>query len=175
MPRIPTVERGNAQGDALKEYDNQIEKHGRITNMKKTLLNDVPSFKVLMEWYPLRDRVAEIIGDFGVNVFSHAISSQNKCLICSTFFRRILKDGGFDPDNLVLGKREQLLADYGAACVNMPVVVDDALFARMKEEFSDSEIVLLTAFAGMMIATNLINNALQVELDEYLISYAKRN
>lgn len=175
MARIPIINYQDLVGEAKSEYDAQIKAHGRITNMKKTLLHHVPTFKVLMEWYPLRDQVAEVVGEFGVNVFSHAISSENDCIICSTFFRRILKDAGFDPDNLVLGKREQLLADYGRACVNKPTVVSKELFSRMKEEFSDSEIVLLTGFAGMMIATNLINNALEVELDEYLTSYARRN
>lgn len=175
MARIPMVEYEDATPEAKKEYDGQIAQHGRITNMKKTLLHHVPSFKVLMEWYPLRDMVAEIVGDFGVNVYSHAISTANNCLICSTFFRRIIKDAGYDPDNLVLPEREQLLVEYGRACVAQPTVVGDELFARMKEHFDDSQIVLLTTFAGMMIATNLINNALKVDLDGYLDSYAKRN
>jgi len=48
------------------------------------------------------------------------------------------------------------------------------LFAELKHLFTEYEIVTLTAFAGLMIATNLINNALKVELDEYLIQYTKR-
>src|SRR5690554_2881935 len=132
MPRIPMIEYKNASPQAKKEYDKQIVKHGRITNMKKTLLNDVKRFQVLMEWYPLRDRLADIVGDFAVNVFCHAISSLNNCLICSSFFRRLLKDEGFDPDNLELDQTCQLLADYGKACVNQPTVVSDELFNRMK-------------------------------------------
>ncbi len=174
MARIKMVEYEDASGEAKQEYDAQVNAHGRITNMKKTLLNHVPSFRVLMEWYPLRDEVAQVVGDFATDVYCHAISSQNNCLICSTFFRKILKDNGRDPDKLTLNEDEQLLADYGRACVNQPTVIDDALFARMKNRFSDSEIVLLTSFAGMMIATNLINNALEVQLDSYLDSYAKR-
>ncbi len=173
--RISILEREHLSGEALKGYDEQVAAHGRITNMKKTLLHDVPSFNVLMEWYPLRDRVAAVVGDFATDVFCHAISSQNNCLICSTFFRRILKDNGRDPDNLVLDETERLLADFGTACVIQPVKVDDKLFARMKARFSEQEIVMLTAFAGQMIATNLVNNALEVPLDEYLIAYSKKN
>ncbi len=172
--RISILERENLSGEALKGFDEQVAAHGRITNMKKTLLHDVPSFNILMEWYPLRDRVAAVVGDFATDVFCHAISSQNNCLICSTFFRRILKDNGRDPDNLMLDETEQLLADFGRACVIQPVKVDDELFARMKARFSEQEIVMLTAFAGQMIATNLINNALEVPLDEYLIAYSKK-
>lgn len=173
--RVSMKERGDLTGEALACYDEQVAAHGRITNMKKTLLNDVPSFKILMEWYPLRDRVAAVVGDFATDVYCHAISTANNCLICSTFFRRILRDNGRDPDNLVLNETEQLLADFGRACVNQPVTVSDELFGRMKARFSEQEIVMLTAFAGQMIATNLVNNALDVPLDEYLISYSKKN
>ncbi len=168
------IDYNTASKEAREEYDKQVKQHGRITNMKKTLLNHVPSFRVLMEWYPLRDELVKVVGEYATNIFAHAISSANNCLICSTFFRKILKDFGKDPDNLVFDETEQLLVDYAEACVSQPAAVDNALFARIKARFHDKEIVLLTTFAGMMIATNLINNALEVELDEYLISYTKR-
>ena len=69
---------------------------------------------------------------------------------------------------------EKLLVEYGRACVNHPAVVSDDLFNRMRARFSESEIVLLTSFAGMMIATNLINSALEVPLDSYLDYYVKK-
>ncbi len=174
MTRIKMVDYLTASVKAREEYDKQIKQHGRITNMKKTLLNHIPSFRVLMEWYPLRDEVCALVGEYAVNVYAHAISSANNCLVCSTFFRKILKDFGKNPDALEFDQTERLLVDYGIACAAQPVMVDDELFARMKRRFSDSEIVLLTAFAGMMIATNLINNALEVQLDSYLESYTKR-
>lgn len=173
MPRVKMIEYDKANEVQRDEYDNQVAAHGRITNMKKTLLNHIPSFKILMEWYELRDMVANIVGSFATDVFAYSVSAENDCLICSTFFRRILKDNGYDPDNLKLQPREQLLADFGRACVGKAHVSDE-LFARMKERFGDSEIVLLTTFAGQMIATNLINTALQVPLDDYLTPYTKR-
>ena len=162
--------------DAKKEYDAQVTSHGRITNMKQTLLHSVPSFKVLMEWYPLRDEVVKIVGEFVCNAYAYAISDDNDCLICSTFFRRLLKESGHDPDNLDYqpDSDSALLMEYARACTAKPTDVSDVLFERMRKRFSEEQIVLLTAFAGMMIATNLINNALNVPLDDYLIPYTKR-
>jgi hypothetical protein len=37
--------------------------------------------------------------------------------------------------------------------------------------FTDQQIVALTAFGAMMVATNVVNNALEVDLDEYLMGY----
>ena len=51
---------------------------------------------------------------------------------------------------------------------------EDPHFASIPGKFTDEQIVLLTAFAGMLIATNLINNALEVELDDCLQPYTKR-
>jgi hypothetical protein len=174
MSRISIPNYEDLSSDAKKEYDGQIKKHGRITNMKKTLLHSVPAFRVLMEWYPLRDEAVKIVGEFPLNVFAYSISYGNDCLICSTFFRKILKDNGQDPDNLNLDDDSKLLMEYGNACIKKPVLVSDDLFRRMRLRFNEEQIVLLTAFAGMMIATNLINNALNVELDDYLTTYTKK-
>ncbi len=174
MARISLTDYDKASLEVKKEYDDQISKHGRITNMKRTLLHSVPAFKVLMDWYPLRDEVVKVVGEFATNVYAYSISYDNHCLICSTFFRKILRDNGHDPDNLNLGETEELLMEYGKACVDQPTFVSDELFARMRKRFNEEQIVLLTAFAGMMIATNLINNALDVDLDDYLDLYTKK-
>jgi hypothetical protein len=41
----------------------------------------------------------------------------------------------------------------------------------MASFFSPEQIVALTTFAGMMIVSNLVNNALEVDLDQYLYEY----
>lgn len=174
MARIQPVEYSEASIAAKEQFDDQIGKHGRITNMKRTLLHSIPAFHALMEWYPLRDSVSEFIGDDGVNYFCHAISSQNSCLICSTFFRKIIIDSGKDPDKLELTEKEELLIKFGRHCVKDAEEIDDELFNNLRKYFNDEQIVLLTAFAGLMIATNLINNVLKVDLDEYLESYTRR-
>jgi len=176
MSRITIPAYESLSAEAKKEYDAQVKSHGRITNMKKTLLHSLPSFKVLMEWYPLRDEVVKIVGEFACNAYAYAISNDNNCLICSTFFRRLLKESGHDPDNLDYepDPDSALLMEYARTCTAKPADVSDPLFERMKARFSEEQIVLLTAFAGMMIATNLINNALHVPLDDYLVPYTKR-
>ncbi len=49
----------------------------------------------------------------------------------------------------------------------------DDLYARLAALFTDEQIVALTAFGAMMVATNVFNNALEVDLDEYLMEYRK--
>ncbi|MGQ0640492.1 MAG: carboxymuconolactone decarboxylase family protein [Gemmatimonadaceae bacterium] len=173
MPRIHPVDydaASAAQRDAHEEHERD---HGRMTNMKRTLLHSLPSFHALMEWYTLRDTVRPFLGDRGATVFSHAISAESDCLICSTFFRRILIDAGEDPDELALDEREQLLVDFGRQLAKNSKGVDDVLYGRLTGAFAPDQIVALTAFGAIMLATNIFNDALRVDLDGHLEPYRR--
>ena len=85
----------------------------------------------------------------------------------------MLSEGGEDPDHLTLDEREQAVVDYGRQLARDANGVSDALYARLSRFLQPAQIVALTAFGGMMIATNLFNNALRVDLDEYLQPFRK--
>lgn len=154
--------------------DRQVELHGgRITNMKATLLSHVPSFVAYMEWYTLRDALVPYIGERAVSLFSYAISDENDCLVCSVFFRRILIENGEDPDNPQVTEVEQLLIDWGRLIAASPAAIPDEVYTRLEQAFSPQLRVILVAFAGQMIATNLFNMVGRVPLDEVLYDYRK--
>jgi len=144
---------------------------GRMTNMKWTLAHSPVALEALLQWYPLYDEVVPLLGERRAMVFCHAISAQNDCLICSTFFRRLLADAGDDPDALALDELDELIVDFGRRLAVDPHSVDDALRARLDAHFTPEQIVLLTAFGAIMVATNVVNDALGVPLDGYLESY----
>jgi len=173
MPRIRPVQPEDATPEQRAAIDATVRDHGRMTNMKSTLLHSMPSFHALMEWYTLRDVVQPWLGERAVILFSHAISSETDCLICSTFFRRILIDWGENPDQLQFDEREQMVVDFGRALSTPFARVPNELYARLAAEFSDEQIVALTAFGAMMVATNIVNNALDIPLDEYLETYRR--
>jgi alkylhydroperoxidase family enzyme len=147
--------------------------HGRLTNMKRTLARSPVALRSLMTWYDLREEVLAFLGERLTTLFAHAVSVRTECLICSTFFRRILIDAGEDPDRLRLDDREQTVVDYGQQLAADPNGVTDELYDRLARALRPEQIVSLTAFGGLMVATNLFNNALRVDLDEYLAGYRK--
>ena len=173
MSRVPQIEYARASAEAREAHDAHVREQGRITNMKRTLLQSVPAFHALMEWYPLRDAVRPFLGDRLTTIYAHAISSEESCLICDTFFRRILIDAGEDPDALVLSDVEREVVAFGRALAQSPHRVPDAVFAPLAKRFNPEQLVALTAFGALMIATNVINNALQVPLDGYLEPYRR--
>ncbi|MBR5618156.1 MAG: hypothetical protein IKW76_00310 [Clostridia bacterium] len=175
MSFIPMTEYESADEAVRREYDDQIAKHGRITNMKRTLLHDVQSFKTYMDWYTLYDELRPTFGDRALQIFSYAISTGNDCLICGLFFRKILVDAGEDPENLQLDETEQLLLDFGVQITKHPHSIDSAIYDKLREKYSDTVLVQLIAFAGIMYATNLFNTVAKVPLDEVLYSYRKED
>ncbi|MBR1811172.1 MAG: hypothetical protein IJ766_05950 [Clostridia bacterium] len=174
MSYLPMTEYETASPEVQREYDDQIAKHGRITNMKRTLLHNVPAFKAYMEWYTLYDQIQPFLGDRALQLFSYAISEGNDCLICSTFFRKILIDNGDDPDHPTLSDTERLLFDFGRQFSKNPHNIDEKIYTRLKELFNDEQIVLLISFAGIMYATNLFNTVAKVPLDTILYDYRKK-
>ena len=172
MARIPPAA-GTLHPQAQAELDRQLAVHGRVTNMKRTLAHSPRALLALMEWYPLRDEVAGFLGERATTLFAHAVSTQGECLICSTFFRRILIDTGEDPDALRLDARESALIEFGRALARNNARVPDAAYHPVAAFLESAQLVALTAFGAMMIATNIVNNVLEVELDEYLNRYRR--
>lgn len=171
MTRIPPVDPEDTNAEQRAAFDDGVQRYGRMTNMKRTLLHSMPAFHALMEWYTLRDVVVPFLGERLTNLFSHAISAETDCLICSTYFRRILIDAGDDVDNLSLDQREQAVIDFGRCLASPFARVPDVLYASLASHFDDEQMVALTAFGAMMVATNVLNNALDIPLDDYLAPY----
>lgn len=171
MARIKPVQQGEASGDARKAFDEGLARWGRMTNMKRTLLHSLPSYHALMEWYPLFDTIKPFLGERLAIIFAHAISAETDCLICTTFMRRILMNWGENPNELKLDQMGELLVSFGRAIAQPGNRVPEVLYQKLAQRFTPEQIVALTAFAGLMVATNIINNVLQVDLDEYLYEY----
>jgi alkylhydroperoxidase family enzyme len=171
MPRIPPLTDDQAPPAARTILDEQRAAHGRVTNMKRTLAHSPTALRALMTWYDLHAEVVEFLGTRRTTLFAHAISSQIDCLICSTFFRRWLKESGEDPDRLELDERDQTVVAFGRQLARDANGVSDESFAGLRRFLRPEQIVTLTAFGGLMIATNVFNNALRVDLDEYLYPF----
>ena len=172
MTRITPAELDRAP-EASRELAIAHEASGaRMTNMKRTAAHSPETLAMLLTWYPLHDEVAPVLGERRTWLFCHAISTASDCLICSTFFRRLLIDAGEDPASLELDDFDELIVDFGRRLGSDPHSVDDALHARLAERLDTSQIVTLTAFGAIMVATNVFNDALAVDLDGYLRTYA---
>jgi alkylhydroperoxidase family enzyme len=168
MARVPPLDPAEAS-PAAREL---LDRHG-VTNMKRTLAHAPAALAAFMRWYDLHAEVVAFLGPRAAMIYAHAISAQTDCLICSTFFRRWLARAGEDPDALALDDRERVLVAFGRQLARDANAVGDDLFAELARHFTPPQVVTLTAFGGLMVATNLFNNALKIDLDEYLFPFRK--
>jgi alkylhydroperoxidase family enzyme len=173
MARIPPLPDADAAPESRTLLDAQRAAHGRVTNMKQTLAHSPVALRALMQWYDLHAQVVAFLGERPTTLFVHAISSQTDCMICSTFFRRWLIESGDDPEAPALNERERTLVEFARQLARDANAVSDELFGRLRSFLDAAQLVTLTAFGGVMIATNVFNNALRVDLDEYLFPYRK--
>ena len=153
-----------------------FEKHvqeygGRITNMKATLGRSLPAFEAYMQWYPLYTEVEKILGKRMASLYAHSISCAADCPLCSTFFRKIIIDSGETPEKLELTELETDLLNFGSSVTKHKGNIANHLYNAVAAKYNKAEMVVLTAFAGIMMATNVFNNVIETEIDEYLSSY----
>jgi len=172
MARIEPVDKTTVSPAVQLAFERHVETYkGRITNMKATLAHSLLAFNVYMQWYPLYEETRKILGDRLAYLFAYAVSYASNCPLCSTFFRKIIIDAGEQPEHLVLTTYEQEVLDVGEAIAANKGHINDELFQKLADKFSVYDIVVLVAFAGQMIATNVFNNVFETEIDGYLSGY----
>ena len=136
--------------------------------MKATLGHSVAAFEAYMEWYPLYEKTKEIVGERMAYLFAYTVSTGLDCPLCSTFFRKIIIEAGQSPENLKLSDDEQDLIFFGAAISGNKGIIKDEVYREVAKNHTENEMVILVAFAGQMIATNIFNNVIETDIDEYL-------
>lgn len=174
MARVTPIDLESATPEQQAANEEGIRRYGRMTNMKRTLLRSLPAYDALMTWYPLREHLLTFLDEASFDLFSHAISKATECPVCTNYFRRVLIDAGIDPKARDEDTRRRALVDFGQSIGLDPRQTSPEVFAPLKAHFTDDQIVALVAFAGMMVATNIVNNALEVDVDEYLQPYVEK-
>lgn len=169
MARLPQVVRAALDAERQQAYDDEITRVGLVTNMKGTILHSLPAHRAYHGSYQIKAELIAPLGKRAFNVYAHAISSASDCLLCSTFFRQALQAEGIAPGAFEPTELEQLLIQLGSHIgQHRTQPLGDALWAQLKARFDERAIVNLIGFGGTMVATNIFNSLLEVDIDSYL-------
>jgi AhpD family alkylhydroperoxidase len=93
------------------------------------------------------------------------VSQLHECQFCTDSHRAIMEGMGIDTSLSGAANhtpRERLAIEYAERVTVDSNRVPDALFTRLQQAFSDSEIVELTFLVGFITMLNRFNNALQI-------------
>ncbi len=173
MSRISQIDYPEASPEIRAEHDRELSLRGRMTNMKRIMLHSPAAHRIYAEWFTLRDLLRPAISDRAIWLFSLAISEASNSLVPSTFFRRALIDSGLQPETIVPDADEALLMEFGKAIIADSNAVPDAVWQQLEARYDEPTLVNLVAFAGIMVATTIFTNVVEVDLDPELNSYKK--
>jgi uncharacterized peroxidase-related enzyme len=101
-----------------------------------------------------------------------ATSEANRCKYCVAHHAPVLKGLGLPADTVArilepevpgLDERERLVRDYAVLVTERPWGIRDHVFERLRQHFSERQIVELTARIAVCGVFNRMNDALQIE------------
>ncbi len=165
MPRINPLNLQTAPKQVHDAVESHLSQGYRLTNEKLTLLRNVTAFEALeVQSYAVDRELQRLVGKRAADFFEYAISVENDCIVCTTYFGKLLRSMGItDFEHFAFTPEEELMIEYGRAIVKNPKRIPDELFDRLRARFDEETIVVMTTMAVFMIANNVFNDALQVE------------
>ncbi len=165
MPRIAPVNLTDLPPEAQAAVDEHLRQGYRLTNEKLTLLHNATAFEALeAQSYAVDRELQRLVGKRAADFFEYAISVENDCIVCTTYFGKLLRSMGIeDFEGFAFTPEEELMIEYGRAIAKNPKQIPDALFERLRAAFDEETLVVMTTMAVFMIANNVFNDALQVE------------
>ncbi|MBQ7370568.1 MAG: hypothetical protein IJW67_01565 [Blautia sp.] len=167
MPRIPEIDTQNAPQE-IKDIIREHVASGHImTGEKRTLLHNAVAFHSLeTASYALDDELQRLIGKRAADFYEYAISVENDCIVCTTYFANLLRRNHIDFDTFAFTPEEDLLIEYGRAIAKDHRNIPDELFDRLKATFTNEQIVVITAMGVLMVANNYFNDIMDVTPDQ---------
>jgi len=171
MSRISKIDYDTASQVIRDAHDEEVRVRGRMTNMKRILLHSPVAHRIYAEWFTLREELRPALDDRAVWLFCHAIARASRSAIPVGFFRRAMINAGLEPATVQPTEDEALLIAFGQAIVADSNAIPANLWDALKQRYDETTLVNLVAFAGIMIATAVFNNAVEVDLDPELLPY----
>lgn len=165
-PIVGKVAASDLSGEARKLYeqftsnDKPVPKWMQVmANCDDILVGFFAMFKATMDDAPLPSLMKWKI--------ANEVSKLNKCEFCVDVANMKLRQFGLDDAAIAAieaeaDDREKLAIEYSKAVTTKAYEIDPALTERVKAEFTDEELVELTAVIGLFNYINRFNDALGV-------------
>lgn len=166
LPRVHVVSNEEAKGEVKALFDKMVAKNGSVPAWMRVMANcgDIlvgffALFKATMDNAPLDSKLKWKL--------AYHISELNKCEFCVSVSEMQLESFGMSKDEIgsikeKLTGRDATALEYVEAVNDHAYKLDQDLLDRVKNEFSDEEMVELTSVVGLFSFINRFNDALGV-------------
>ena len=175
MPIIDLVDLENAPDEVRQAADAHLARGYSMTNEKRTLLHNVQSFEALEGMsYAVSAELQRFVTPRAAGLFEYAISLENECFVCSTYYRHAMQKYGItNLEDVDYTEDEALLIEYARAIVKDRKNIPEELFERLKAHLGQEGLVVLTTMAVFMVANNYFNDILKVRSE--FLSFSPSN
>lgn len=164
---ISLVTEEGASAEALRAVKAHTATGQRMTNMKWTMLHNVPLFEVMNQVMETANgQLKGRIPHRAMIFFLYAIATGNDCAVCGGVFRNMLEDMGVkDFGSFDFTEEERDLVDFARALTADPNHVPDEIYERLQRRYDEETMVVLVMNGVFSMASNYFNNITGVEPD----------
>ena len=166
MTYVENISDKEVQGSAKDLFVGMTEKSGKVPEWMRvmahcddTLMAFFSLFKTLMDDSPADPKLKWKI--------AHHVSELNKCKYCASVSINMLKKFGVPEEDIknieeASNEKELLALEFASQMTLTPYDIDKDIRERMKDDFSDAEIVEIASVVGLFNYINRFNDAMQV-------------
>ncbi len=178
MARVRDVAFDEVPEDVRPTYERFAGEYGPFLNQVKVFAHRPPAVKHLMGLLlELADEA--LLSKRHVEIALVVVSKLNECTYCVAHHTPRLVDQGLAPETVAnilepdcpgLDEVDKLVRDYAVQVTGSPGRIRDAMFERLREHFTEAEIVELTLRTALCGFFNRFNDALQIGMEDGVIA-----
>ena len=177
MARVRDIEIDEVPEDIRPTYRRFADAYGPFLNQVKVFAHRPPAVKHLMGLLlELGDEA--LLPKRYLEIVLVVVSKLNECRYCVAHHAPRLVDQGLAPETVAnilapdcpgLDEVDKLVRDYAVQVTTKPQYLRDAIFERLRQHFTEAEIVELTLRTALCGFFNRFNDALQIGMEDGVI------
>jgi uncharacterized peroxidase-related enzyme len=177
MARVRDVEIHQVPEEVRPTYERFARDYGPFLNQVKVFAHRPPALKHIMGL--LLDLADEALLDKRyLEIVLVVVSKLNECTYCVAHHTPRLVEQGLPADTIAnilepdcpgLDDVDRLVRDYAVEVTTKSQYMRDAIFERLREHFSEAQIVELTLRTALCGFFNRFNEALQIGMEEGVV------
>ena len=174
MARVRDISIDEVSEDLRSVYERFSSEYGPFLNQVKVFAHRPPALKHIMGL--LLDLADEsLLPKRYLEIALVAVSRLNECTYCVAHHAPRLVDQGLSPATVAgilepecegLDETDRLVRDFAVEVTMRPQTMRDGIFDRLKQHFSEEQIVELTLRIALCGFFNRFNDALQIGMED---------
>jgi uncharacterized peroxidase-related enzyme len=178
MARVRDIEIDEVPSDLQPVYRRFTEEYGPFVNQVKIFAHRPPALRHIMGLL-LENADNPVVDKRYAEICVVTVSKLNECDYCVAHHAPRLVDHGLpletverilEDDCPGLNEVDRLVRDYAVAVTETPGRIRDAMFERLREHFSEEQIVELTLRTALCGFFNRFNEAMGIEMEDGVLA-----